>query len=173
MNFQTLARDRYSCRSMMSGHPVEEEKIELILKSAQAAPSACNLQRHRITVVKSESALELLRSFTSCHFDAPVIFVISLEESTDGKIADKAAAEKFGLIDMGIIVSHMALQAQDEGLASTIVGDFDSLGVKKAFSLPDSQTPVLLLPVGYASEKGGPCILHKSRKPLADTVTFA
>ena len=41
MDFMELAADRYSVRSF-SDKPVEQEKIDLILKAAQLAPTAVN-----------------------------------------------------------------------------------------------------------------------------------
>ena len=42
-DFLELAQSRYSVRKY-SDKPVEKEKLEQILKAAQAAPSACNYQ---------------------------------------------------------------------------------------------------------------------------------
>jgi len=55
MNFLELASDRYSVRSFSSAK-VEDEKIDLILKAAQIAPTAVNYQPQRLYVVKSEEA---------------------------------------------------------------------------------------------------------------------
>lgn len=172
MNFGELAAQRYSCRDMDADRPVEREKIEQILQAAHVAPSACNLQRHRIKVIQSKEALDTLRQLTPCHFHAPVVFVISLESDAGDKMPDEDTAYKFGLLDMGIVVAQMALQAQELGLGSTIVGMFDEKGVQESFGIPEGQMPVLLLPVGYPGEKGGPCILHKQRKSMEETVEW-
>lgn len=76
------------------------------------------------------------------------------------------------MIDAGIVVSQMALQAQDLGMGTTIIGMFDTICLQEALSLPEEQTPVLLLPTGYPGERGGPCILHKQRKKLSETVEW-
>ena len=52
MDFLTMAQERYSVRSY-SQAPVEEEKIEKILKAAQYAPTALNFQPQKIYMVKS------------------------------------------------------------------------------------------------------------------------
>lgn len=172
MNFGELAEQRYSCRDMDKERPVEREKIEQILQAARVAPSACNLQRHRLKVIQSKEAVDKLRPFTPCHFNAPVVIVISLELDAGDKMPDAETAYKFGLLDLGIVVSQMALQAQELGLGSTIVGMFDAKGIQENFGIPKGQVPVLLLPIGYPGEKGGPCILHKQRRPLAETVEW-
>lgn len=50
MDFQTLARERYSVRSFRD-EPVTREITDKILDAALAAPTACNRQPFRITVV--------------------------------------------------------------------------------------------------------------------------
>ena len=47
MNFLQLAQERYSVRSF-SSQPVEKEKLESLLKAAQAAPTAVNYQPYQI-----------------------------------------------------------------------------------------------------------------------------
>ncbi|MDR0731703.1 MAG: nitroreductase family protein, partial [Treponema sp.] len=49
MNFAELAAARYSVRSFLD-KPVEREKVDLILKAFQAAPTAGNRQPQRILV---------------------------------------------------------------------------------------------------------------------------
>ena len=52
MRFLELAQERYSVRSY-SDRPVEQEKIDLILKAAQLAPTAVNYQPQMIYVLKA------------------------------------------------------------------------------------------------------------------------
>ncbi len=82
MNFNEIAKNRYSCRSYNPERPVEDEKIKVILDSAILSPSACNSQPYHFTVCKGEKAKEIAKAtqsmgmnkFTS---DAPVMIVIS------------------------------------------------------------------------------------------------
>lgn len=172
MNFQTLVAQRYSCRDMDSTRAVEREKTEQILQAAQVAPTACNLQRYHIKVIQTIEALEQLRSLTPCHFNAPLVFVLSVILDGGEKIQDTDAAYRFAMIDAGIVVAQMALQAQELGLGTTIVGMFDEAKLREKFAIPEEQTPVLLLPTGYPGKKGGPCILHKQRKKVTETVEW-
>ena len=50
MMFSELAQARYSCRKFLS-KPVETEKLEQILKAAQAAPTGVNAQPFRLLVI--------------------------------------------------------------------------------------------------------------------------
>ncbi len=76
------------------------------------------------------------------------------------------------LVDIGIVAAHMSLQAAELGLGTTIAGMFDKGKIIEEFGIPNSQEPVLIMPVGYPDEKGGPCILHKSRLALDKTTEW-
>ena len=67
MNFYQLAESRFSVRKF-SGRPVEREKLDLILRAGQVAPTACNLQPQRVLVIQSPEALEKYRKCTLSHF---------------------------------------------------------------------------------------------------------
>jgi nitroreductase len=122
VSFIDLARERFSLRSFAK-KPVEKEKLDLILKAAQLAPTACNNQPQKIIVVDDAQAFEKIKQCTRCHFDAPVVLVvcydsrISWKRGYDGKDS--------GDIDAAILVTHMTLQAADIVLGSVIVQNFN------------------------------------------------
>ena len=57
MDFVELCENRYSVRKF-SDRQVEEEKINIILRSAQVSPTACNKQPQKIYALQSPEALE-------------------------------------------------------------------------------------------------------------------
>ena len=67
-DFLKLAAARYSVRKFRPD-PVEPEKLDLILRAGNLAPTACNLQPQRILVLSSEESLDKLRRCTRCHFN--------------------------------------------------------------------------------------------------------
>ena len=56
MDFLQLAADRYSVRSF-SGRPIEQEKMDRILKAGQLAPTAVNFQPQKIFILKNKEAI--------------------------------------------------------------------------------------------------------------------
>lgn len=172
MNFNELAKSRYSCRSMDATHKVEEEKIKLILESARLAPTANNLQRQRIIVVCSDDGIAKIRKCTPCHYNAPVVLILSFEKEMQGMDVPEEIAHTIGLLDMGIVASHIALQAQELGLGNVIAGNFDEGELKRNFSIPESQIPVLIIPIGYSDEKGTPSELHDKSKTINEFVKW-
>ena len=63
MTFLELAQARFSVRKF-TDKPVEKEKLDLILAAANLAPTAKNLQPHRIYILQSEQALAALSALT-------------------------------------------------------------------------------------------------------------
>ncbi len=172
MDFIDLAKERYSLRNMDKNHPVEKEKLEKIAEAARISPSACNLQRHRLKIVTSKEGIEKLRGCTNCHFNAPAVFIISLEKDTGSSPMDEKSGMYFGLIDIGIVAAHMSLQAAELGVGTTIVGMFDKKKIIEEFNIPNSCEPVLIMPAGYPADNSGPCILHKSRLSIDKTTEW-
>ena len=169
MKFINLAEERYSLRKF-SDQPIEKERLDLILKAGQLAPTACNYQPQRILVIESEAALTKLKLCTPYHFNASIALLIcydkgvSWKRSYDGKDS--------GDIDSSIVTTHMMLQAADLGLGTTWVGHFDPNQIIKEFALPDNIVPVALLPLGYPGKDATKNPLHRKSKSVEETVFY-
>ena len=82
----------------------------------------------------------------------------------------KISSKKYGLIDTGIVATHMCLEATNIGLGTTMVWLFDRELTREKFNIPKIYQPELLLPIGYIDRK--PSILHARRKPIEETVQY-
>ena len=71
-------------------------------------------------------------------------------------------------IDLTMAVSFMMLQAASEGLGSCVITTYDEQEVKDILTVPYSMRVVMLLLVGYPSEKPFPT----QRKPLERIVSY-
>jgi nitroreductase len=169
MTFLELAQNRYSVRKF-SSKPVEKEKIDLILRAAQLAPTAVNYQPQHILVIESEEALEKFRRCTKYHFDAPMAFLICYDKEISWKRGFDGLDN--GNIDASIVTTHMMLEAADLGLGTTWVGYFDPKLVIETFEIPERLVPVALLPVGYPAEDARPSHKHTQREPLENIVSY-
>jgi nitroreductase len=170
MEFIKLAEDRYSLRKF-SVKPVEKEKLDLVLKAGQFAPTAGNLQPQRILVIESGEAMEKLKKCTPCHFNAPVALLVCY----DSVASAKRGYDNYntGEADASIVATHLMLQIAELGLGSTWVANFDPAAVRKEFSIPEQYTPVALLPLGYPAEDAKPNEqMHNHRKSLEETVFY-
>ena len=154
MDFMELASQRYSVRSY-SDRPVEQEKIDLILKAAQLAPTAVNYQPQMIYALRSEAAMEKISRLCRCIYGAPMVFLICSDERKTWKSQTECGYSS-GEMDCSIVCTHMMLEAWEQGLGSVWVRLFDVKAVAKAFDLPAHIKPICLLPVGYASDDSVP-----------------
>ena len=167
MDFLELAKERYSVRKM-TDEKIKQEDLNKILEAARLSPTAKNLQRERLLVVNTEEGIEKMKQCTSCDFGASTIIVISYEK--DDEENESEFSRKYGLIDTGIVATHMCLEATALGLGTTMVGLFDRELAKKLFNIPAKFEPELLLPIGYIDRK--PSILHERRKPIEELVKY-
>ena len=135
MDFLELAKERYSVRKM-TPEKIKQEDLDKILEAARLSPTAKNLQRERLLVVNTEDGIEKLKQCTACDFGASTIVIISYEK--DDEQNESEEARKYGLIDTGIVVTHMCLEATSLGLGTTMVGLFDRELIKKLFNIPEN-----------------------------------
>ena len=164
MDLLQLMEERYSLRAY-DARPVEEEKLQRVLEAGRIAPTAKNMQPWKVYVVEKEKDLALLRSLTPCAFDAPVVLMFcgieaeSAHSGFDGHSWDQ--------MDTTIVMTHMMLEAQAQGLGTCIVGWFDSEAVQKAFQLPEEEHLWCLLPMGYPAADAKPGPQHDRRKEMS------
>ena len=167
MDFLELAKERYSVRKMKS-EKIKQEDLNKILEAARLSPTAKNMQRERLLVINTEEGIEKIKQCPSCDFGASTIIVISYKK--DDEQNESEFSKKYGLIDTGIVATHMCLEATNLGLGTTMVGLFDRELTKKLFNLPAKYQPELLLPIGYIDRK--PSILHERRKAIEELVKY-
>ena len=168
MDFKTLSEARYSVRKYAET-PVEPEKLELVLKAGQNAPTAHNYQPQRIFVLESADALAKADACTASHFHPPVILAVAYDASVSWK--REYDGKDHGEIDAAIAATQMMLQAADLGLGTTYIGMFDPVKLLASFPEMAGTTPIALLSLRYPADNSRPSRLHLDRKPLADLVT--
>lgn len=169
MDFLTLAKARYSCRSYQK-KPVEQEKLQTILEAARVAPTGCNRQPFRLLVIQQQEGFEKL-SKAARAFGAPLAILVCADEEevwtrpNDGK--------KISDIDASIVTDHMMLTAKALGLDSVWVCNFKPDVLRREFSIPHCLTPVNLLYIGYAADDPPAANRHEQlRKPLDALVSY-
>ena len=169
-DFLSLAAERYSVRKF-SDRPIEQEKLDAILRAGQIAPTAGNYQAQRVFVVQSKEGMATLRTLTKCHYGAPTVLIVGYDKQSDWKNPNEAGVHS-GEQDASIVATHMMLEAWEIGVGSCWVNFFAPSQVKAAFNLPENFVPVLMLPIGYADEKAAPAKWHTEYKDLTQTVQY-
>lgn len=128
---------------------VEEETLLRILEAGRLAPTSRNSQQWKIVVVSDETIRHELVDKASPHQQwlktAPILLAAcALEQDYTMRCGHKAF-----LLDLAIVLDHIALQATHEGLGTCWIGSFYQEPAKKALHIPNSIEIAELMSLGY------------------------
>lgn len=177
MDFVDLVRARKSVRQY-SDQVVEDDKVDKILEAARLAPSWVNKQCWRYIVVRNKETIAEIATkgtgiYNSWLKKAPVVIVACANPKDSGS----RNGIDYYLIDVGISMEHIMLQAADLGLGSCWIGGFDEKEIKRILGIPENLKVVALTPIGYPANDPGMMskvtkffIGSAKRKPLEEIV---
>ena len=173
MNFTEIAETRQSCRSYDEARPVEQEKLDAILRAVQLAPSACNGQPYHLTVCHGETAKAAAKATMGMGMNkfaaqAPVLIVISEKPYVKtAALGAKVKGNDYRSIDIGIAAAYLTAEATAQGLSTCILGWLDDKELRQICGLAH---PVrLVITLGYASADDK--LRCKKRKDLTELVS--
>jgi nitroreductase len=149
--FDVLSR-RHSVREF-SNRKIVEPELNKILKAADTAPSAGNLQSYEIVIIRSQQhKVALAKAAYDQNFiaGAPAILVFCADPGRSAAKYDRRGAELFCIQDATIAASYAQLAATALGLATVWIGAFDETLVAK---IVGGLKPVCVLPIGYPATK--------------------
>lgn len=133
--------------------PVEQEKIEIMLRAAMAAPSACNQQPWEYYVVRNKEKIQELSEvspYAKCAKDAPLVFVACYRK-------EGLTAPSYAEIDLSASVENLLLQADELGLGAVWMGiapqEERMNAVRMVIGLPEHLSAFALIPCGYPAEE--------------------
>ena len=171
MEFTDLIRKRSSLRNYDPDRPVPGETIEKILDAGRLAPSAVNYQPWKFLVVSSPAMLEKVRAcyHRDWYKKAPHVLIVT-------GFKDQAWTRKFDghnsiETDAAIAMTHLILAAENEGVGTCWIENYDPLILREALNLNDNQLVFGITPLGYP-EQGYKKDPEKKRKPLGDIAEY-
>jgi nitroreductase len=165
MDTLTLIEQRYSVRAY-EPRPVEEEKLQRILRAAQAAPTAANRQPFRIIVLDTRGREEALRRlyFREWFSKAPLIIAMC---TVPGEAWRRRDGKNYADVDATIAMDHLVLAAAAQGLGTCWVAAFDPAVARAVLDIPDTLEPLAFTPLGYPADQPP---AEKPRRPLTELV---
>ena len=168
-DFLKLTESRFSIRQFLD-KPVEQEKIDALLRVAQVSPTAENKQPQKIYIINKEEDRKKLKTVSKYTFNAPMYFIVCCDKNKawKQKNEDYISTE----IDGSIVTTHIILEAFDLGLGSVVVRNFETENLKKLFNIPENMVPISLLPIGYPKEGVKPSKLHFTKNDIKDMVEY-
>lgn len=150
--------------------PIEQEKLTMILKAGQFAPTAGNFQPQKIYVLQSEEARKTISQITPGLFNAPCALLVCYDANRSWKCP--LDGYDSGQDEAAIVTTHMMMEAWELGIGSVWVRAFDGNVVSRVFSLPDNIKVAAMLTLGYPADDSKPGPMHYSSKPLDDIIKF-
>lgn len=161
MNFNELAAARYSCRKM-TDQKVDDKLVEKIIETANLAPTAVNKQPFKIFWMKSDKAKDAIHQVTRYTFGADTFLLIGYKK--DEAWVRASDGHNFAEVDASIVATHIMMDIEDLGLATTWVGSFDAPLLKTLQPVLADYELIAIFPIGYAAEDGTPSPRHSVRK---------
>ena len=133
--------------------PVEQEKVERILRAGMQAPSAHNNQRWEFIIVTDadkKNAVSKMSPWSGMVANAPVSIIV-LGKHNDEKLNPWFAQ------DLGACTENILLQIVEEGLGGCWMGcypDMERVNMLKAcFEVPDDVLPFCVISLGYSPDE--------------------
>ena len=149
MDILNIIENRHSVRSYKNV-PVEKEKLDRVLRAAQMAPTAKNLQAFRIFVISTEKNKDSLQKiYPRNWFYEQSALCIACLPMTNNNCWIRKDGKNFGDVDSSIVMDHIILAATSEGLGTCWIGAFDAEAAIELLGLPDYLEPIVFTPLGY------------------------
>jgi len=170
MDFTKVITGRESIRSYDPTKPVDKAVMERILDAGRVAPSAANRQPWRFLLISSREMLaQVRRSYQKPWFqDAPHVLVVA---GRTGESWSRQDGWNSIETDLTIAMDHMVLAAENEGVATCWISNFEMAVLRSALSLSSEDRVYAITPLGYPrpgfAKKG-----QRQRKALADVVKY-
>lgn len=173
MELQKAMETRRSVRSYQN-RTVEPEKIQALIQAAILAPSWKNSQVTRYYVARGqllEAVRAALPEFNQKNTEnAPVLIVTTIVQNRSGFERNGEPTNElgngWGYYDCGLQNMNLLLKATELGLSTLVMGIRDAEKLKELFSIPDTESVVSVISVGYGD--GAPAM---PRRKSAEEIT--
>lgn len=150
MDLKDAIQQRHSVRSF-SDKKISKDLVQEMIKLANLAPSAGNLQAREFIIVDN---IELKKRLSDAALDqrfiveAPINIVVCVNFDRISSYGVRGK-ELYCIQGSAASVEHILLLAADNGLGACWVGAFDEKEVLKILNLPSHVRPVAIIPIGY------------------------
>lgn len=138
--------------------PVEQEKIDIMLKAAMAAPTAVNLQPWHFIVITDKKTIGLLSGKQPSN--APLLIAMCGDTDKTTMPDGKMKLPDFWVQDVSAATENLLLAAHALGLGAVWTGVYPAMErvaeVANVLNCPQNIVPVAVVRVGYPDEAPEP-----------------
>lgn len=134
-----------------------DDQVNQVLESARYAASWANKQGWHLMVVKNAETRAKVSGVLEGNpgaravATAPVLLVVCMDPSASGVMKGK----EYYMVDAGILMDHLMLEAADLGLGTVFIGMFDEDRIRAVLGVPEEYRIVGLTPLGIPSKVPG------------------
>lgn len=167
MQLPEALTSRRSVRQFDPHKPISDQQIQLLLKIAQWAPSAGNLQSYQLVIVKDQTKKDqLARAALEQDFisQAPIAIVSCANTKRPSSKYGQRGETLYAIQDATLVTFQLWLAAINQGLTGVWVGAFNETQVSKILKLKSHLRPIAILPLGYPAESPSP----PPKRPLSE-----
>ncbi|MCD8331974.1 MAG: nitroreductase family protein [Oscillospiraceae bacterium] len=161
MQLQAVLESRRSIRAYEAGRQVTREQVEEIVAAASQAPSWKNSQTARYYCVLSPEMVEKFSQACLPPFNAQraqnaalvvTTFVANRSGFSRDGTPDNELGNGWGIYDLGLQSENFLLKAKELGLGTLIMGIRDADKIRAMLDIPEQETIVSVIALGYAAE---------------------
>lgn len=159
ISFDQVIQTRRSIRSYDNTKSITKEQLNQLFIATQQAPSWANQQPSKYYVATSNDKVDAVRELIGGNKDrtagATVFIVSTFERGKSGFFRGEATNEVgdgWGAYDNGLSNGYLVLQARAMGFDTLIMGMRDSDGLRSLFNIPENETIMAVIALGYRAE---------------------
>ena len=175
-SFSEVMKTRRSIRNYDASKTISQEEVRTLLAEVQEAPSWANQQPSRyyvaMTPEKADAVRELIGEGNKKNTAGASVFIVAtFERGKSGFFRGTPANEigdGWGAYDCGLSNAYLVLQARAMGFDTLIMGMRDSEGLSSLFGIPETETVMAVIALGYRAEEPN----RPERKNLDEVVRF-
>lgn len=138
--------------------PVEQEKIDIMLKAAMAAPTAVNLQPWHFIVINDKNTLKLLSGQQPNN--APLMIAVCGDTNKTTMPDGKGKLPDFWVQDVSAATENLLLAAHAQSLGAVWTGVYPVMErvaeVANVLNCPENIIPLAVVRIGYPDESPEP-----------------
>ena len=138
--------------------PVEQEKIDIMLKAAMAAPTAVNLQPWHFIVITDKQTIGLLSGQQPTN--APLLIAVCGDTDKTTTPDGKMNLPDFWVEDVSAATENLLLAAHALGLGAVWTGVYPAMDrtaeVANVLNCPKNIVPMAVVRIGYPDESPEP-----------------